>query len=59
LATVNLSNCPRIHGYIDWFGEEYSIQVVANEGRIPLLGTQLLDRRKLIVDYELKTLVLE
>jgi hypothetical protein len=26
-------------------------QVIANEGKLPLLGTELLANRKLVVDY--------
>ncbi|MFO0975553.1 MAG: hypothetical protein U0996_04105 [Planctomycetaceae bacterium] len=36
---------------IDWFGQSYETQVVANEGEYPLLGTMLLDGHKLTVDY--------
>ena len=45
--------------YVDWFGERRPLQVIANEGRIPLLGTGLLDQRILHVDYRMKTLSLD
>ena len=44
--------------YIEWFGNRQPLQVVANEGRFPLLGTGLLDQRLLHIDYASKTLVL-
>ena len=37
--------------YMDWFGELIPVQVVANEGQFPLLGTALLDDRHLHIDY--------
>jgi len=39
----------------DWFGQTYETQVVANEGNYPLLGTMLLDGRKLNIDYDQRT----
>lgn len=45
--------------YILWFGEKLPVQVIANEGRLPLLGTALLENRVLHIDYRLKTVVLE
>ena len=44
---------------LDWFGETFRTQVIANEGQIPLLGTQLLADRKLTIDYQAKTVTLE
>jgi predicted aspartyl protease len=32
--------------YVDWFGE-----VLANEGKLPLLGTEFLANHRLVVDY--------
>ncbi|REJ71180.1 MAG: hypothetical protein DWQ34_04470 [Planctomycetota bacterium] len=37
--------------YVDWFGEVVAAQVIANEGKLPLLGTELLASRRLVVDY--------
>lgn len=37
--------------FIDWFGSRLPLQVVENEGRFPLLGTGLLERRVLHIDY--------
>jgi clan AA aspartic protease len=36
---------------IDWFGETQQIQVVANQGRFPLLGIGLLWNRDLRINY--------
>lgn len=45
--------------WIDTAFKTFRTQVVANEGTFPLLGTMLLDGRRLIVDYGVKTTVLE
>ncbi len=45
--------------YVNWFGDRQPVQVIANEGRFPLLGTGLLDQRVLQVDYRARTLSLE
>ena len=37
--------------YLNWFGEQIAAQVVENEGRFPLLGTALLEKRRLLIDY--------
>ncbi len=37
--------------YMDWFGKMIPVQVVANDGKFPLLGTALLDDRCLLVNY--------
>ena len=44
--------------YIQWFGKRLPLQVVANEGRFPLLGTGLLEQCELHIDYVAKTLAL-
>ena len=44
--------------YMEWFGQTFAAQVVENEGKYPLLGTALLDRRKLSIDYAAKTVEL-
>lgn len=41
--------------YFDWFGGTYYSQVVASDGAYPLLGTQLLAGRRLIIDYSART----
>ncbi|MFM7164751.1 MAG: clan AA aspartic protease [Planctomycetaceae bacterium] len=45
--------------YIDWFGERRPIQIIANDGRYPLLGTELLENRILHIDYRMRTLSLD
>ena len=40
---------------VEWFGERRLLQVIANEGRFPLLGTGLLEQRVLQIDYRMKT----
>jgi clan AA aspartic protease len=44
---------------LQWFGEDRDVEVVANEGRFPLLGIELLRDRRLTVDYSAGTLSLE
>lgn len=44
--------------FLDWFGDSYETQIVANDGQYPLLGTMLLDGHRLDVDYEAKTVEL-
>ncbi len=45
--------------FLDWFGQQIPLQVIANEGRFPLLGTALLDERVLHIDYHQKSLTLD
>jgi predicted aspartyl protease len=44
--------------YLDWFGTLVPLQVVANEGILPLLGTELLKNHVLHIDYVEKKLML-
>ena len=44
--------------YIDWFGVLTPLQVIANEGKFPLLGTGLLAGRTLHIEYAGKRLTL-
>jgi predicted aspartyl protease len=37
--------------YVEWFDRIVAAQVVANDGNLPLLGTELLASHKLLVDY--------
>jgi clan AA aspartic protease len=41
--------------YVEWFGTIVEAQVIANEGAIPLLGTEFLAERSLHVDYKKKS----
>ena len=45
--------------FVDWFGNRLPLQVIANEGRFPLLGTGLLKQRVLHIDYAKKELRLD
>lgn len=45
--------------YLSWFGSVMPLQVIANEGRLPLLGTGLLRGRVLHIDYSAKQLTLD
>ena len=45
--------------YIAWFGSVYRTQVVANDGKYPLLGTMLLADRDLAISYKRRTLSLD
>ena len=42
--------------YVEWFDTVVTAQVIANEGKLPLLGTELLADRKLVVDYRDKSI---
>jgi len=44
--------------YMDWFGKMIPVQVVANEGEFPLLGTALLDDRVMLINYRERSLEL-
>ena len=37
---------------VEWFGEVVRAQVTSNKGKLPLLGTELLARRRLLIDYQ-------
>ena len=37
--------------YVDWFGRIVAAQVIANDGKLPLLGTEFLANHRLVVDY--------
>ena len=44
--------------FFDWFNNSYETQIVASDGEYPLLGTILLDGRRLDIDYKAKTVEL-
>lgn len=44
--------------YLDWLGGIYQTQVVAGNAAYPLLGTQLLAGRRLVIDYAAGTVEL-
>ena len=41
--------------FLDWFGKTYETQIAASDGEYPLLGTMLLDGRRLDINYTAKT----
>lgn len=45
--------------FLEWFGERMPVQVIANEGKFPLLGTELLVGRELSISYVTKELHLD
>ncbi len=44
--------------YVEWFGEQVPLQVIANEGRFPLIGTEMLLNHVLHIDYRDRSLTL-
>ena len=45
--------------FVDWFGRRVPLQVIANVGKFPLLGTGLLEQRVLHIDYAMNELSLD
>jgi clan AA aspartic protease len=45
--------------FVEWFGERVPVQFIANEGRFPLLGTELLAGHELSISYVTKELRLD
>jgi clan AA aspartic protease len=43
---------------IEWFGDTVRAQVIANDGKLPLLGTELLANHRLLVDYQDKSVMI-
>ncbi len=58
LADGNCVELETFACFLDWFGNSYEPQIIANEGRYPLLGTMLLDGHHLVIDYNAKTVEL-
>jgi clan AA aspartic protease len=44
---------------IEWFGEIRTVEVIANDGAFGLLGCGLLQDRRLVIDYRLRTITME
>jgi predicted aspartyl protease len=44
--------------FLDWFSNSYETQIVASDGKYPLLGTMLLDGHRLEIDYKARTVEL-
>lgn len=59
LADGHLVELPTYSCFLDWFGQTYRTQVVANDGEFPLLGTTLLASRMLTIDYGRRVLMLD
>ena len=45
--------------FLDWFGEDHAVEVIANDGEYPLLGIGLLIGHRLVVDYTQLTVTIE
>lgn len=58
LADGNTVELETFTCFFDWFGRTYKTQIVASDGRFPLLGTMLLNDRRLQIDYKVKTVSL-
>jgi clan AA aspartic protease len=58
LADGNVADVETYKCYLEWFGRVYQTQVVANDGKFPLLGTKLLADRRLLIDYATKSVAL-
>lgn len=37
---------------LDWFGDQRAVEVIANNGQMPLLGIGMLIGHRLVVDYK-------
>jgi clan AA aspartic protease len=44
---------------LPWFGEIHQLEVVANMGPMPLIGIGLLESRRLLIDYKMRTTELD
>jgi hypothetical protein len=44
---------------IAWFGKIVDAQLIANDGKLPLLGTELLADRQLLVNYRDKIVTID
>ena len=44
---------------LDWFGDQRAVEVIANDGQVPLLGIGLLIGHRLTVDYTDLSVTLE
>ncbi|MCC6509026.1 MAG: hypothetical protein IT423_07960 [Pirellulaceae bacterium] len=44
---------------LDWFGIQRNVEVIANNGQLPLLGIGLLIGHRLVVDYKNLTVSVE
>jgi clan AA aspartic protease len=44
---------------VEWFGGQRIVEVVENDGQVPLLGVGLLRDRRLEIDYRSRTVLIE
>ena len=51
LADGSLVTLESFACYVEWFGKVVRAQVIGNNGKLPLLGSELLAKRKLFIDY--------
>ena len=61
-ATLGDGSVAHLNTYtclLEWFGEWKPIEIIANQGRIPLLGVGLLLDRMLQIDYRTKMLSIQ
>jgi clan AA aspartic protease len=59
LADGSLVTLETYFCFVEWFGKRVPLQVIANDGRFPLLGTEMLFDRVLHIDYRQKQLSLK
>ncbi len=59
LADGQQVELPTFTCFLEWFGNEYRTQIIANDGAHPLLGTMLLDGHDLIVSYKSRIVELD
>lgn len=45
--------------YIGWFDELKRVQLIGNNGKLPLLGTELLANRQLLIDYVKRVVLID
>jgi clan AA aspartic protease len=51
LADGSQTELSTYHCQLRWFGRDRNLEVIANDGEVPLLGVGLLLARKLTIDY--------
>ena len=44
---------------VEWFGGQQTVEVVENDGQVPLLGVGLLRDRRLEIDYRSRTVSID
>ncbi len=59
LADVKVVTLESFSCVVDWFGKQRPVEVIANDGELPLLGIGLLIGRRLTIDYIQLTVTIE